>query len=92
MAKCELIDRSLLDIPSDENMYEELVKFADDVACADEVEAVSMEKIDEILDKFSKWMWSEHEDVCGNQMIDIGYAEGYLRELFDWERKWEDEE
>lgn len=56
------------------------------------VEAVPMEKIDEILDKFSKWLWSEHEDVCGNQMIDIGYAEGYLRELFDWERKWEDEE
>ena len=25
-------------------------------------------------------------------MIDIGYAEGYLRELFDWERKWEEDD
>ena len=54
------------------------------------VEAVPMEKINEILDKFSKWLWSESEDVRGDQMIDIGYAEGYLRELFDWERKWEE--
>ena len=36
----ELINRSLLDIPSDDNEWEELVRFADDVANAPTVEAI----------------------------------------------------
>ena len=45
----ELIDRALLDIPSDDNEWEALVKFADDVASADVIEAIPKDQYEQRL-------------------------------------------
>lgn len=68
MRKRELIDRTLLDIPSDDNKWEELVKFADDVACANEI--TEQEIVKPYLDKLK-------EKVEENSMID------YAEDLYD---------
>jgi hypothetical protein len=36
----------------------------------------------ELHKKFSQKLWKEHEDVLGNDMIEIGYADDILWELF----------
>ena len=65
----ELIDRALLEMPSDENNWEELVKFADDVASADTVQAIPIPKGatngDIIKAMFPHSLFEEHTDSDG---------------------------
>ena len=76
--------------PNYNDYWNNVTDMRDGIKELPEVDALDWKKIDEILDKFSKWLWSESESVRGDNMIDISYAEDHLRELFDWERKWEE--
>lgn len=49
------------------------------------VKAIPLEKIDEILNNYHRFLWTESESVMGDDMINIDYAEDHLRELFQWE-------
>ncbi len=47
----------------------------------DTIEAEQIKKLEEMYQKFEKKLWSEHEDVRGDDMIEVGYAEQFLQDL-----------
>lgn len=47
-------------------------------------------QLEEMYERFQKKLWSEHEDIMGNQMIDIGTAEQFLQDLLMELGCWED--
>lgn len=48
---------------------------------AQEPKTVTVKQLEEMYDKFQKKLWREHEDVRGDDMIEVGYAEQFLQEL-----------
>lgn len=46
------------------------------------VEAIPRETVFDFKVKLDKWMFHNHEDVCGQRMIDIDYLNGEIWELF----------
>lgn len=44
--------------------------------------AIPIEKIKEMRQKLSMWMFHNSESVCGDHMIDVDYLEGHIDELF----------
>ncbi len=46
-----------------------------------EPKTVTVKQLEEMYDKFQKKLWREHEDVRGDDMIEVGYAEQFLQEL-----------
>ena len=42
---------------------------------------VSIKQLEEMYDSYEKSLWREHEDVRGDDMVEIGYAEQFLEEL-----------
>ena len=44
-------------------------------------ETITIKQLEEMYDKFQKKLWHEHEDVRGDDMIEIGYAEQFLQDL-----------
>ena len=58
------------------------------------VKAVPIEKLEEMYTKYRKYLWRESDNVRGDDMIEIGYAEQFLQDLLAefgcWDR--EDEE
>lgn len=50
-------------------------------ALEQEPKTVTVKQLEEMYDKFQKKLWREHEDVRGDDMIEVGYAEQFLQEL-----------
>jgi len=87
MMKRELIDRNSLFIPSDENEYEELVQFADDVMNAEVVTEQEIVKpylakiLNNIVDddylrkNMSGEVWERVEDIVSNILSEDGDEE-----------------
>lgn len=44
-------------------------------------ETITIKQLEEMYDKFQKKLWREHEDVRGDDMIEVGYAEQFLQDL-----------
>lgn len=42
---------------------------------------ITIKQLEEMYDKFQKKLWREHEDVRGDDMIEIGYAEQFLQDF-----------
>ena len=42
---------------------------------------VTTKQLEEMYEKYQKKLWREHEDVRGDDMIEVGYAEEFLQEL-----------
>lgn len=42
---------------------------------------ITIKQLEEMYDKFQKKLWHEHEDVRGDDMIEVGYAEQFLQDL-----------
>lgn len=42
---------------------------------------ITIKQLEEMYDKFQKKLWREHEDVRGDEMIEIGYAEQFLQDF-----------
>ena len=53
---------------------------------------VSTEQLEKMYERFRAKLWREHEEVCGNSMIEIGYAEQFLSELLMEFGCWDGEE
>lgn len=55
---------------------------------------VTTEQLEEMYEKFQKRLWHEHEDVMGNDVVELGFAEqslqNYLVEFGCWEKETED--
>lgn len=55
---------------------------------------VTVKQLEELYDKFQKELWREQEDVRGDDMIEVGYAEQFLQELLMefgcWDREVEE--
>lgn len=52
---------------------------ADLIEAQEPVKALTFAQIYEIVDRYEKTLWRDHEEVLGNSMIDIGQAEENLR-------------
>lgn len=46
-----------------------------------EPKTISIKQLEEMYDKFQQKLWREHEDVRGDDMIEVGFAEQFLQEL-----------
>lgn len=44
-------------------------------------ETITIKQLEEMYDKFQKKLWHEHENVRGDDMIEIGYAEQFLQDF-----------
>ncbi len=55
------------------------------------VNAVPTKQLEEMYEKFQKKLWYEHEDVMGNQMVEMGSAEQVLQDLLMELGCWEEE-
>ena len=53
---------------------------------------ITIKQLEEMYDKFQKKLWREHEDVRGDDMIEIGYAEQFLQDLLMEFGCWEEVE
>lgn len=42
---------------------------------------ITIKQLEEMYDKFQKKLWLEHENVRGDDMVEIGYAEQFLQDL-----------
>lgn len=52
---------------------------------------VTVKQLEEMYDKFQKKLWSVHEDVRGDDMIEVGYAEQFLQDLLGEFGCWDEE-
>lgn len=52
---------------------------------------VNVKQLEEMYDKFQKKLWSVHEDVRGDDMIEVGYAEQFLQDLLGEFGCWDEE-
>lgn len=48
---------------------------------APETKSVTIKQLEEMYTKFEQKLWREHEDVRGDDMIEVGYAEQFLQDL-----------
>lgn len=57
---------------------------------------ITIKQLEEMYDKFQKKLWREHENVRGDDMVEIGYAEQFLQDLLMefgcWEEVAEEEQ
>ena len=53
---------------------------------------ITTKQLEEMYEKYQKKLWREHEDVRGDDMIEVGYAEDFLQELLMEFGCWEGEE
>lgn len=53
---------------------------------------VTTKQLEEMYEKYQKKLWREHEDVRGDSMIELGYAEEFLQELLMEFGCWDGEE
>ena len=53
---------------------------------------VTTKQLEEMYEKYQKKLWREHEDVRGDIMIELGYAEEFLQELLMEFGCWDSEE
>ena len=53
---------------------------------------VTTKQLEEMYEKYQKKLWREHEDVRGDSMIELGYAEEFLQELLLEFGCWDGEE
>ena len=55
---------------------------------------VTTEQLEEMYIKFQQRLWHEHEDVMGNDVVELGFAEqslqNYLMEFGCWDRESEE--
>ena len=45
------------------------------------MKTVTTKQLEEMYENYQKRLWSVHEDVRGDSMIEVGYAEEFLQEL-----------
>lgn len=74
--------------PEYSDYWNNITDMRDEIKALPEVDSIPIAKVDEILYKFSKWLGAASE----KNMIDVDCAESHLRELFYWERNWDDED
>lgn len=55
-------------------------------------QAIPIKQLEEMYDKFQQKLWREHEDVRGDDMIEVGYAEQFLQDLLMEFGCWDSEE
>ena len=53
---------------------------------------VTTKQLEEMHEKFQKKLWHEHEDVMGNQMVEMGSAEQVLQDLLMELGCWDEED
>lgn len=58
----------------------------------DAIETEQIKKLEEMYQKFEKKLWSAHEDVRGDDMVEVGYAEQFLQDLLLEFGCWDEEE
>lgn len=58
------------------NAYNELIDMQPTI------DAIPRETVFDFKVKLDKWMFHNHESVCGQRMIDIDYLDGEIWELF----------
>lgn len=52
---------------------------------------VTTKQLEEMYTKYEKLLWKEHEDVRGDDMIEVGYAEQFLQDLLCEFGCWDEE-
>lgn len=55
-------------------------------------ETITIKQLEEMFDKFREKLWLKHENVFGDEMIKIGYAEQFLQDLLMEFGCWEEVE
>lgn len=60
---------------------DKIIYVADSQKEEQESKTVTVKQLEKMYDKFQKKLWKEHEDVRGDDMIELGYAEQFLQEL-----------
>lgn len=58
---------------------------------ASETKSVTIKQLEEMYTKFEQKLWREHEDVRGDDMIEVGYAEQFLQDLLAEFGCWDEE-
>ena len=58
---------------------------------APETKSVTIKQLEEMYTKFEQKLWREHEDVRGDDMIEVGYAEQFLQDLLAEFGCWDEE-
>ena len=53
---------------------------------------ITIKQLEEMYEKNQKKLWHEHEDVRGDDMVEIGYAEQFLQDLLMEFGCWEEVE
>lgn len=41
---------------------------------------ITTNQLEEMYEKYTQYLWKDSEDVLGNDMIEVGYAEEYIAE------------
>ncbi len=81
----ELIDRKQLqiEIQTLEDVGQSEMQFysVEQVDNAPTVKAIPIKQLEEMYEKYKKLLWKEQEDVRGDDMIMVGYAEQFLQDL-----------
>ena len=56
-----------------------------------QTKVVTTKQLEEMYAKYEKKLWSQREDVRGDDMIEIGYAEQFMQDLLMELGCWDDE-
>lgn len=58
---------------------------------APKTKSVTIKQLEEMYTKFEQKLWREREDVRGDDMIEVGYAEQFLQDLLAEFGCWDEE-